>query len=57
MYSRCIGKTLLFIGCSTTRDVVNHFILSLEGIPIEKPTPYILDQDFKTWNIKNRKCD
>jgi len=57
MYSRCIGKTLLFIGCSTTRDVVNHFILSLEGIPIEKPTSYILDQDFKTWDITNLKCD
>lgn len=59
MYPSCLGKTLLFIGCSTVRDLANHVIQRMDNSSrlLSTPTPYILNTKFSTWRIQNNKCD
>ena len=57
MYEKCLGRTIIFIGCSTTRDLANHMLQKMENISLLEPTPHVLDKTFKTWNITNLRCD
>ena len=59
MYPNCLGKTIVFIGCSTMRDLANHMIQRVDNSSrlLSKPTPHILNGYFKNWEIHDNKCD
>lgn len=61
MYEQCMGKTIVFIGDSTVRDLANHMILRMENQShkLTIPTPHILDPPFRfrRWNVTNLRCD